>query len=72
LRFDDSGRLWVLTGRGSENEAVVDLYDRELRLMGEVRVPGVVGRFAVGPGHLVTSGEDEDGVPIVTVWRLVP
>lgn len=72
LRFDESGRLWVLTGRGTDGEAVVDLYDRALTFMGEVRIPGVVGRFAIGADHLVTSGEDDDGVPVVTVWRLVP
>jgi hypothetical protein len=72
LRFDPAGRLWVLTGRGSAKEAVIDLYDRELRLIGELRVPDVVGRFSVGEDRLVTSGEDDDGVPTVTLWRLVP
>jgi hypothetical protein len=72
LRFDASGNLWVLTGRGMEGEAVVDVYDRELRLLGEVRIPAVVTRIAVGDGYLATAGEDRDGMPVVTIWRIVP
>lgn len=35
-------------------------------------MPGTVGRLAFTCGHAVTSGENEAGVPTVTIWRVLP
>jgi hypothetical protein len=70
LRYDDEGRLWILTSRAPAGQTLFDLFGPEGRFLGALTVPATVTRFAVGSGTLVTAGEDDNGVPVVTVWRL--
>ena len=70
LRYDPRGRLWVKTGRGDETRTVFDLFGGEGSYLGEIVVPGRVGGFSLNGDYLVTSGEDGDGVPQVTLWEL--
>jgi len=70
LRYDPRGRLWVKTGRGDQSRTVFDLFSGEGSYLGEVVVPGRVGSFSLGANYLVTAGENDDGVPQVTLWEL--
>jgi hypothetical protein len=70
LRYDPRGRLWVNTGRGDESRTVFDLFGPDGGYLGEVVVQGRVGSFSLNGHYLVTSGEDQDGVPQVTLWEV--
>ena len=70
LRFDPQGRLWVLTSRGSAHESVFDLFSPAGAFLGTLRVPSLVKGFSLGGGYLVTSGERDDGTPIVELWSV--
>ena len=70
LRFDPAGRLWVFTGRGGESSSVLDVFDRSLRYLGEVRIPVSSRTISFGGSFAVTSEENEDGIPTVTLWRV--
>lgn len=68
LRYDDTGRLWVLTQRGDETKSVIDVFGASGAFLGEVTVPMRVSGFNLGGSYLVTAGENEDGIPVVVVW----
>jgi hypothetical protein len=70
LRFDPAGNLWVTTRRGNESTTIFDVFDKSLDYIGELRVAGTIREIEFGGGYAVTSGENEDGVPVVTLWRL--
>ena len=70
LRYDDSGRLWVLTTRGGEQQTVFDLFAPAGGFLGSVTLPAHVGTFALAGTFLATGGEDADGIPHVTLWRV--
>lgn len=70
LRFDASGRLWVLTQRGNESSAVIDVFSSAGAFLGAVTIPARVTAFALGGTWLATAGEDQDGIPIVKVWTV--
>jgi sugar lactone lactonase YvrE len=70
LRYDASGRLWVLTMRGRGREAIVDIFAPSGAFLGALRVPSDVRGFALGGAYLVTSGETEDGAPVVELWTV--
>jgi hypothetical protein len=70
LRYDDSGRLWVLTTRGVDQESVFDLFAPGGAFIGSVTLPARVGTFALAGPYLVTGGEDADDIPKVTLWRV--
>jgi sugar lactone lactonase YvrE len=70
LRYDDLGRLWVLTTRGAEQQTVFDVFAATGTFLGSVTVPVHVGTFALAGPHLITGGEDVDGIPRVTLWRV--
>jgi hypothetical protein len=70
LRYDDMGRLWVLTTRGAEQQATFDIFASSGAYLGSATIPAHVGTFALAGAYLVTGGEDADGVPRVTLWRV--
>ena len=70
LRFDPSGRLWVLTQRGNESTAVLDVFAPAGAFLGSVTVPMKITGFSLGGSYLATAGENEDGVPVVTLWMV--
>ena len=70
LRYDPLGRLWVKTGRGDESRTVFDVFSGEGGFMGEVVVPGRVTSISLNGNYLVTAGEDDNGIPRVTLWEV--
>jgi hypothetical protein len=71
LQYDPRGRLWVLTMRGDETKTIFDVFDSTLAYLGEVTVAGEVSRFSLGGEFLATAAPNGDGVPQVTVWRVL-
>ena len=70
LRYDDLGRLWVLTTRGAEQQAIFDIFAPSGAFVGSATLPAHVGTFSLAGPYLVTGGEDADGIPRVTLWRV--
>jgi sugar lactone lactonase YvrE len=70
LRYDDAGQLWVRTMRGDETKTVFDVFAPSGAFLGEVTVPARVSNYAVAGSYLATAGENEDGMPVVTVWTV--
>ena len=70
LRYDDLGRLWVLTTRGAEQQAVFDIFAPTGAFVGSVTIPAHVGTFSLAGAYLATGGDDADGIPRVTLWRV--
>ena len=70
LRYDDTGRLWVLTTRGAEQQTVFDIFASSGAFIGSLTLPAHVGTFSLAGSYLVTGGEDADGIPRVTLWRV--
>jgi hypothetical protein len=70
LRYDGAGRLWVRTMRGDETRTVFDVFAEAGGFLGSVEMAGQVELFAFNGRWMVTTGEDADGVPQVTRWRL--
>jgi hypothetical protein len=69
FRYDEAGRLWVLTGRGNESHSVFDLFDERGAFLGELVVPGGITRFAVAGAWLVTAAFSDEYFPVVQLWR---
>ena len=70
LRFDDAGRLWVLTMRGVGQQSVFDIFAPTGAFIGSVTLPTRVNSFSLAGAWLVTGGEDADDIPRVTLWRV--
>jgi hypothetical protein len=70
LRYDPMGRLWVKTGRGDESRTVFDVFAVSGSYLGEVVVAGAISSFSLGGDYLVTAGENEEGVPQVSLWTV--
>lgn len=70
LRYDDRGRLWVRTMRGDETVTILDVFSPTGAFLGEVRVDGIVGRFAFAGSWLALVTEDADGFPVVRRYRV--
>lgn len=70
FRYDEVGRLWVLTGRGNESHSIFDLFDETGDFLGDLVVPGRVTRFAVAGTWLVTAAFSDDYFPVVRLWQV--
>ena len=70
FRYDSAGRLWVKTGRGDDTRTVFDLFSTSGTYVGEVVVPGRVSSFSLAGGYLATAGENDDGIPQVTLYTV--
>ena len=70
LRYDDAGRLWVHTMRGDEVTTVLDVFAAGGDFLGSVTLPMRITHFALGGSYLATASENEDGIPVVTVWTV--
>ena len=70
LRFDDAGRLWVLTMRGVGQQSVFDVFSPGGAFVGSVTLPTRVNSFSLAGPWLVTGGDDADDIPRVTLWRV--
>ena len=70
LRFDDAGRLWVLTMRGAGEQSVFDIFTPGGALLGTVTLPVRVNSYSLAGTWLVTGGEDADDIPRLTLWRV--
>lgn len=69
LRFDERGRLWVRTERGS-GSTVFDLFDPGGEYLGETTLPGRIDAFALGDEHLAVEVLGDLDVPSVQLWRV--
>jgi len=70
LRYDDAGRLWVRTMRGTDKATVFDLFAPSGAYEGELTVPVKVEAYALAGSYLATATEREDGVPVVVLWSV--
>jgi hypothetical protein len=70
LRYDDGGRLWVRTLRGTERATVFDIFAPSGGFVGEVTVPAAVNGYSLAGAYLATASEREDGIPVVVLWAV--
>ena len=70
LRYDDTGRLWVRTMRGTGGTTVFDVFAPNARYVGEVTLPLPVEAYSLAGSYLATAGERADGVPVVVLWTV--
>lgn len=70
LRYDDLGRLWVLTGRGGVADTVFDVFDAANDYLGEIDLPAHVTRYDIAGEWLLTTGMSERDHPVVDLWRM--
>ena len=70
LRYDDLGRLWVLTMRGVGQQSIFDVFATAGTLLGSVTLPVRVSTYSLAGPYLVTGGEDADDIPRLTLWRV--
>ena len=70
LRYDSHGRLWVRTERGDDTRTLFDVFAVSGVFLGGVEMAGQVRHFAFNGSWMLTTGEDADGIPQVTRWRL--
>ena len=70
LRFDDSGRLWVRTMRGTDKTTVFDVFAPAGAFIGEVTLPARVDAYSLAGSYLATATERADGTPIVVLWSV--
>lgn len=70
LSYDSRGRLWVHTMRGIANSTVFDVFAPTGAFLGSVTLPEASTHFALGGNWLITSGENADGIPTVTRWKV--
>ena len=70
LSFDETGRLFVLTGRGGPAESIIDVFSGAGALVGELRIPSAAHAISAHGGMVALAGEDEEGAPVVTLWRI--
>ena len=70
LRYDDSGRLWVRTQRGTAKSTVFDVFGSGGGYVGEVTIPMAVEAYSLAGAYLATAGERADGIPVVTIWTV--
>ena len=78
LDFDDAGRLWVGTYRGTEGETLFDLFSPAGDYLGEVNLPAELALsasslrlYAVAGEHLAAVVADDSGNHGIGVWRVV-
>ncbi len=72
LGFDETGRLWVNTGRGDETRTVFDLFDQEGVFLGEVTTARLLKQFDLRGDRMVGAGFTEDGIPVVVLLQIQP
>jgi len=70
LRYDDAGRLWVRTLRGTGRTTVFDVFGPTGAFVGEVTLPMQVSAYSLAGSYLATASEREDGVPVVVLWSV--
>jgi len=81
FRYDDSGHLWVATGRSTASVTVFDIFGPEGEFLGELEIEAELkdrrgrgeayGAFAVSGGHLAAVTVHDSGNDQIKVWRLV-
>jgi len=58
--------------RGDQSRTIFDVFDKARAFLGEVSVVGEVTAYALGGAYLATASTNGDGVPQVTLWRVLP
>jgi hypothetical protein len=70
LRYDGAGRLWARTMRGDDANTIFDVFSPAGSFLGSVTMAGTIQHFAFAGKWMVTSGENSEGVPVVTRWTV--
>ena len=70
LRYDDAGRLWVRTLRGTDTSTVFDLFSGAGAYLGEVTLPTRVESYSLAGSYLATATDRADGTPMVVLWTV--
>jgi sugar lactone lactonase YvrE len=70
LRYDDAGRLWVRTLRGTGRTTVFDVFGPTGAFVGEVTLPVQASTYSLAGSYLATASERADGVPVVVLWSV--
>jgi hypothetical protein len=70
LRYDDSGRLWVRTMRGTASTTVFDVFAAGGSYLGEITLPMKVDAYSLAGSYLATATERADGTPVVVLWTV--
>ena len=70
LRYDDAGRLWVRTMRGTDRTTVFDIFAASGAFVGELTIPIRAEAYSLAGAYLATASEREDGVPVVVLWSV--
>ncbi len=73
LLTDPAGRRWVLLTSGDPTTALLDLFARDGSWLDTLRVPAhafPAGRVSVSASHVVAIGEDEEGLPVIRLYRV--
>jgi len=70
LRYDDAGRLWVRTTRGTDKTTVFDVFAPAGTFLGEVTLPIKADAYSLAGSYLATASERADGIPVVLLWSV--
>jgi hypothetical protein len=70
LRYDDAGRLWVRTMRGTDKSTVFDVFSSAGAFVGEVTLPMAVTAYSLAGSYFAAATEKDDGTPIVVLWSV--
>lgn len=70
LRFDDTGRLWVKTMRGTGKSTVFDLFAPDGKYLGEISVPAFIGTFSLAGRWMAADVESADGTPRAALFEI--
>lgn len=75
LRYDDAGRAWLLTERGTEDNTIFDIFSPAGEYEGEFSMPLKIKSRGIGfdlaGEYMVTIHVEEDsGTQFVTLWRV--
>ena len=68
--YDDEGRLWVLTRRGSLTSTVFDVFSPAGQYLGEVKVPERLLQFDIRGRVLAAVSADENDVQGISLYRM--
>ena len=70
LRYDDAGRLWVRTERGSAGRTIFDLFDPDGRFAGAIEVPARLREYDIAGEYLAAATVGDDELPMISLWRI--
>jgi len=70
IAMDVAGRLWVLRRSSGGTSRTLDVFAGDGRLTAELAVPSTTRGLTVRSGRVLLTGTNDDGEPIVRVYRI--